>query len=222
MFLASLLLLFTTQHSQAASNCLENQYETEDGQCHPVWYGQTNSGAYHSIVIPEGWETNDGLVFWNHGFQSFLTGFESADILSILNPFWDGYYSGAVEDEPGLGPYADYILAQGYAMAASSYSQTGWAVFDSHISNGEMYEAFLTVAESLGQGEPEQLYIIGGSLGGIVSVRDLESDQVPDPDGALLLCGAVAGSINWVEAYDLRTIYESVCDAVPGAELPKP
>lgn len=222
ILLFALVILACTQNLYAASNCGENQYETDDGQCHPVWYGQTDSGAYYTLVIPENWTASDGLVFWNHGFQSFLTGFDTTDILSILNPFWDGYYSGEVQDEPGLGPYGDYIVSQGYAMAASSYSQTGWAVFDSHISNGEMYEEFLSVATSLGQGEPAQFYIIGGSLGGIVSMRDLESDQVPDPDGALLLCGAVAGSINWVEAYDLRTIYESVCDAVPGAELPKP
>jgi len=220
--IATLILLFAGQNIFAASNCLDNQYETEDGQCHPVWYGQSKSGAYYSIVIPQGWEARDGLVFWNHGFQSFLTGFEFADILSILAPSWDGYYSGAVQDKPGLGPYADYVLSQGYAMAASSYSQTGWAVFDSHISNGEMYEAFLSIAAGLGQAEPEQFYIIGGSLGGIVSMRDIESDQIPDPDGALLLCGAVAGSVNWIEAYDLRTIYESVCDTVPGADLPKP
>ena len=74
-------------------------------------------------------------------------------------------------------------------MAASSYSQTGWAVFDSHISNGEMYDEFLSTALSLDQTAPEKFYIIGGSLGGIVTIRDLESELVPDPDGALILCG---------------------------------
>ncbi|NKB33756.1 MAG: hypothetical protein GKR91_11725 [Pseudomonadales bacterium] len=220
--LAFLVSLLPMQQLQAQSNCAAELYETEDGDCYPVWYGETDNGAFYTIVIPENWSSADGLVFWNHGFQSFLTGFEPDDLLSILNPFWDGYYTGDVNDEPGLGPYGDYILAQGYAMAASSYSQTGWAVFDSHISNGEMYNEFTSIASSLGQGEPEQFYIIGGSLGGIVSMRDLESDRVPDPDGSLLLCGAVAGSVNWIEAFDLRTIYEAVCDAVPSAELPKP
>ncbi len=214
--------LFCTQTLFAQSTCSSNQYETEDEECFPVWYGETDIGAYYTIVIPEDWTAEDGLVFWNHGFQSFLTGFESNDLLGILNPLWDGYYTGDVQDEPGLGPYGDYILSQGYAMAASSYSQTGWAVFDSHISNGEMYSEFLSIASSLGQGAPQQFYIIGGSLGGIVTMRDLESDQLPDPNGALLLCGAVAGSANWIDAYDLRIIYEAVCDAVPGAELPKP
>ncbi|MFP6810332.1 MAG: hypothetical protein VB960_04720, partial [Pseudohongiellaceae bacterium] len=201
---------------------MEEQYGTENGSCYPAWYGQTTSGAYYAIAKPEGWTEKDGLVIWNHGFQSFLTGFETADLLSILNPSWDGYYSGEVQAKPGLGPYAETILAEGYAMAASSYSQTGWAVFDSHISNSELYNRFLTIVTEEELGAPDQFYIIGGSLGGIVTIRDIEADLIPNPDGALILCGAVAGSINWYEAFDLRMIYEAVCDSVPGAGLPQP
>ena len=205
-----------------AASCMEEQYGTENGSCYPAWYGQTTSGAYYTIAKPEGWTQKDGLVIWNHGFQSFLTGFETADLLSILNPSWDGYYSGEVQAKPGLGPYAETILAEGYAMAASSYSQTGWAVFDSHISNSELYNRFLTIVTEEELGAPDQFYIIGGSLGGIVTIRDIEADLIPNPDGALILCGAVAGSINWYEAFDLRMIYEAVCDSVPGAGLPQP
>ena len=205
-----------------AASCMEEQYGTENGTCYPAWYGQTTSGAYYAIAKPEGWTEKDGLVIWNHGFQSFLTGFETADLLSILNPSWDGYYSGEVQAKPGLGPYAETILAEGYAMAASSYSQTGWAVFDSHISNSELYNRFLTIVTEEELGAPDQFYIIGGSLGGIVTIRDIEADLIPNPDGALILCGAVAGSINWYEAFDLRMIYEAVCDSVPGAGLPQP
>ena len=205
-----------------AASCMEEQYGTENGTCYPAWYGQTTSGAYYAIAKPEGWTEKDGLVIWNHGFQSFLTGFETADLLSILNPSWDGYYSGEVQAKPGLGPYAETILAEGYAMAASSYSQTGWAVFDSHISNSELYNRFLTIVTEEDLSAPDQFYIIGGSLGGIVTIRDIEANLIPNPDGALILCGAVAGSINWYEAFDLRMIYEAVCDSVPGAGLPQP
>ena len=205
-----------------AASCTEEQYGTENGTCYPAWYGQTTSGAYYTIAKPEGWTEKDGLVIWNHGFQSFLTGFETADLLSILNPSWDGYYSGEVQAKPGLGPYAETILAEGYAMAASSYSQTGWAVFDSHLSNSELYNRFLTIVTEEELSAPDQFYIIGGSLGGVVTIRDIEADLIPNPDGALILCGAVAGSINWYEAFDLRMIYEAVCDSVPGAGLPQP
>lgn len=214
--------LLSAGNAFAASHCGDQQLETGSGDCYPVWYGETAGGAYYTIAIPEGWVEADGLVLWNHGFQSFLTGFEAEDLLSLLDPSWDGYYTGSVQAEPSLGPYADTILAEGYAMAASSYNQTGWAVFDSHISNSELYNRFLSIAAGNGLGAPEQFYIAGASLGGIVTMRDLEADLVPDPDGALLLCGAVAGSVNWYEAFDLRVIYEAVCENVPGAELPEP
>ena len=84
-------------------------------------------------------------------------------------------------------------------MAASSYSQTGWAVFDSHTSNGELYNQFLSIISELNRTKPEKFYIIGGSMGGLVALRDLESQSVPNPDGALLLCGAMgAQSIGWM------------------------
>ncbi len=220
--LLTILSLLYSIHALAASNCASDEYETENGACYPVWHGETASGAYYTIAKPTGWTAANGLVIWNHGFQSFMTGFEPTDLLSLLNPFWDGYYTGEVQDKPGLGPYAEILLAEGYALAASSYSQTGWAVFDSHISNAELYNQFLTLAASEDLVAPEQFYIVGASLGGIVTMRDLESDLLPDPDGALILCGAVAGSINWFEAFDLRMIYESVCEAVPGADLPRP
>ena len=159
------------------------------------YQGQTASGAYYLIAIPEGWTDADNLVIWNHGYQ--------------------GYTSSEPKANPSLGPLEDFVLDQGYAMAASSFSQTGWAVFNSHIDNKELYEKFLELAE-----EPEKVFIQGASMGGIVSVRDLEAKLIPNVDGALLMCGAVAGAENWIEAFDLRMIYEAVCSDVNNGELP--
>ena len=158
-------------------------------------HGQTASGAYYTIALPENWQPQNGLVIWNHGYQ--------------------GYTTRELDSDPSLGPLDDIVLAQGYAMAASSYSQTGWAVFNSHIDNQQLFERFVEVA-----GQPEKVFIQGASLGGIISVRDLEEGLIPDIDGALLMCGAVAGSDNWVEAFDLRMVYEAVCSEASNAELP--
>jgi len=157
--------------------------------------GQTASGAYYTIAIPTDWQADDGLVIWNHGYQ--------------------GYTVSSPQANPSLGPFEDMVLAQGFALAASSYSQTGWAVFNSHIDNHQLYEKFVELAAV-----PEKLFLQGGSLGGIVSVRDLEAGLLNNVDGALLLCGAVAGSENWVQAFDLRLVYEAVCKEVDGARLP--
>lgn len=157
--------------------------------------GQTANGAYYSIAVPEDWQAADGLVIWNHGYQ--------------------GYTTTSPESNPSLGPLEDVVLEQGFAMAASSYSQTGWAVFSSHIDNQQLYEKFVELAAV-----PDRLFIQGASLGGIVSVRDLEAKLVPAVDGAFLMCGAVAGAENWYAAFDLRMVYEAVCNEVEGADLP--
>ncbi len=157
--------------------------------------GQTENGAYYKIALPENWQPHDGLVIWNHGYQ--------------------GYTKTELEPDPSLGPLADIALPQGYAMAASSYSQTGWAVFNSHIDNQQLYQKFVELA-----GDPGGIFIQGASLGGIVSMRDLEEGLIPGIDGAFLMCGAVAGATNWDQAFDLRMVYEAVCKEVDGAELP--
>ena len=205
-----------------AVSCNDHEYYTADENCYPAWYGKSASGAFHTIAVPRNWDPKTGLVIWNHGFEGFLKNFESKELITILDPTWEGFYTGKVKERPSLGPFADFILANGFAMAASSYSQTGWALFDSHTSNGELYNQFLSIISGLNKTKPEKLYIIGGSMGGLVSLRDLESENIPNPDGALLLCGANAGSVNWQEAFDLRVIYESVCRNVSGAGLPQP
>ena len=112
--------------------------------------GQTSSGAFYTIAVPENWQGDDGLVIWNHGYQ--------------------GYTQTEPQANPSLGPLEDEVLAQGYAMAASSFSQTGWAVFNSHIDNQQLYEKFIELV-----GQPQRILIQGASMGGIVSMRDLEA-----------------------------------------------
>ena len=66
--------------------------------------GNTDGGAFFRIVVPDAW--NGGLVIWNHGFS-----------LSPIGPVSD------------LGPLSGLQLDEGYAVAASSYQQYGWALF---------------------------------------------------------------------------------------------
>lgn len=154
--------------------------------------GQTATGAYYRYAVPAGWQPADGLVLWNHGFDL-----------------------GAVEPDPDLGPLLDYQLAQGFAVAASSYSLNGWALFQTREDLRELVEAF-TQAE----GEPESLLVAGGSLGGIVSAQAAEDEALGNVTGAYLLCPPLQGSRVWQSALDLRLVYDAVCDGVDGGELP--
>lgn len=146
--------------------------------------------AFYRIVVPDAW--NGQLVIWNHGFS-----------LSPVGPVSD------------LGPLAPLQLAQGYAVAASSYRMPGWALFKTNDDLQTLYEKFV---ENFGT--PDQVIVTGASLGGIVTAAALEGAQLGNVTGALSLCGALAGSRNWDAALDVRLAYDAICRAVPGAFLP--
>jgi len=153
--------------------------------------GQTPGGAFYRILVPDGWTPADGLVIWNHGFD--------------LDP---------IEPNPSLGPLVDVQRAEGYAIAASSYSLTGWAVFETHKDNAELLDVFESQF-----GVPEHVFVTGASLGGIVTARDIEAGLLGNVVGALPICGALAGSRLWEGGVDLRLLYDFVCDGVPGADI---
>jgi hypothetical protein len=76
-------------------------------------------------------------------------------------------------------------------------------------------------------GAPNDVYISGGSLGGIVTAQLVEKLDGVNIVGAFPFCGAVAGSRVWDGAIDLRLIYDVICGGiapVPGGAtgLPAP
>ncbi len=154
--------------------------------------GQTAGGAHYKIVVPDGWQPSGGLVIWNHGFS--------------FDPV------GPVTD---LGPLVDVQLGEGYAVAASSYSLSGWAVFETHLDNQQMVQAF-----EAQYGTPDQVLVYGASLGGIVTARDIEEGLIPNVAGAMPFCGAVGGSRTWDAGLDVRLLYDYLCGDVPGAAIP--
>jgi hypothetical protein len=122
--------------------------------------GQTGGGAYYRIVVPDLW--NGDLVIWNHGFS--------------FDPV------GPVTD---LGPLADLQQTEGYAVAASSFQQNGWAVFKTKNDLQLMVNAF---TERFGT--PGSVIITGASLGGIVTAAALEEADLGNVTGAFTFCGA--------------------------------
>ena len=155
-------------------------------------HGMTDGGAYYLIAVPPIW--NGDLVIWSHGFTLDPPGPLSMD---------------------DLGPLALHQLAEGYAVAASSFQQTGWALFktknDLQNMVGEFKDHF---------GKPNQVIVTGGSLGGAVTAQAIEKAHLGNVVGAYILCGAVAGSRNWDGALDLRLIYDVVATDIPTAQIP--
>lgn len=152
--------------------------------------GRTPGGAFYAIAVPDAW--NGTLVIWNHGY-SFSE--PSADV--------------------DLGPLAGLQLSEGYAVAASSYSQSQWAVFRSNQDLEELVRIFRQQV-----GTPENVILTGASLGGIVTATALERANLGNVVGAYPFCGVLAGSRVWDGALDIRLSYDAVCGDVPGAALP--
>ena len=125
--------------------------------------GTTASGAYYRIAVPDSWQNGDTLVLFQHG-------------LSFDPP----------APNPDLGPIADLQLSEGYAVAASSYSQRSWALFTAFDDNAELLAAFKQQV-----GTPGAIIPYGGSLGGLIALKMAEDPRFAPVPGRL--CGLSAG-----------------------------
>ena len=159
--------------------------------------GTAPSGAWYKIKVPDGWRGGDALVLYQHGFD-------------LKTP----------SDPPGLGPLQDVMLAEGYAVAATSYSQRGWALFTAIADNRELLDVFAAQV-----GAPGEIVPFGGSMGGLVALRLAETRNLPPMRGAYALCPAAAGARLWDAAIDLRLAWDVVCEGagdLPGGDEPLP
>jgi hypothetical protein len=153
-------------------------------------------GAFFQITVPTVW--NGDLVINNHGFD--------------FNP---------PGPNPGLGALAPLMLSQGYAVAASSYSQCCWTLFTTQQDIARLVGIF-----AANFGAPNNVILHGASLGGIITAQGIEKLGA-NVVAAYPICGALSGSRSWDGAIDLRLVYDAVCGSVgalPGGAtgLPAP
>ncbi len=128
--------------------------------------GVLGPGAIYEIYTPPGWQIG-ALVLYVHGYVS---------------PY----------DEPGLPEDLDdsvleMLLGGGFAVAYSSFSETGWAVRDGAIRSRQLLGYFRD-----NYGDPEEVYLVGASQGGLIALSLAE--QNPNLfDGLLSISGAIGG-----------------------------
>ncbi len=159
--------------------------------------GTTASGAYYRIAVPDTWKDGDSLILFQHG-------------LSFEPP----------GPNPDLGPIADLQLSEGYALAASSYSQRSWALFTAPDDNAQLLEAFKQQV-----GTPGAIIPYGGSLGGLIALKLAEDPRFAPVSGVYAACPPAAGSRAWDAAVDLRLTYDVVCKGagdLPTGDAPYP
>lgn len=141
--------------------------------------GNIGPGARWSIDRPANW--NGDLVVWLHGYSN------PAQPIAL----------------PAFGPMRDALLAQGYAVVASSYSENGYAVKEATIQSHQLRGVFVSHV-----GEPERTFLVGVSLGGIVGA--ILTDKYPGQyDGSLLVSGVLGGSDDEITYIgDVRVLFD--------------
>lgn len=166
---------------RAGSHVMQAAGSTEnvvlDGPVH--LQGDIGPGAQWSIDVPANW--NNDLVVWLHGYT---------------NP-------AAPVTLPAFGPMRDAMLAQGYAVAASSFSENGYAVKEGVIQSHQLRGLFVSRV-----GAPRRTYLVGVSLGGLIGAQLTE--KYPDQyDGSLLISGIVGGTPRQLTYIaDIRVLFD--------------
>jgi pimeloyl-ACP methyl ester carboxylesterase len=150
-------------------------------------YWGVHNGAGYRVEVPDNW--NGDLVLYAHGFRG--TGLE----LTVSNP-----------------RIRAYLVANGYAWAASSYSKNGYdvkqGVKDTHAL-GERFNGLV--------GRPMRTYLTGHSMGGHITGVAIE--QYPRAyAGALPMCGVMGDN----ELFDYFLDFNLVAQALAGVEAQFP
>jgi pimeloyl-ACP methyl ester carboxylesterase len=153
-------------------------------------YWGVRSGAGYRMEVPADW--NGDLVLYAHGYRG--TGLE----LTVSNP-----------------PIRDYLLAEGFAWAASSYRANGYVpgvgAKDTHALIGEFRGRV---------GNPDRVFITGHSMGGHVTGVAIE--QWPRAfAGAVPMCGVMADTELFDYFQDTYLLAEHFAGNTPAIPTPE-
>ncbi|ANZ21171.1 hypothetical protein SNOUR_39715 [Streptomyces noursei ATCC 11455] len=153
--------------------------------------GTLPSGAGYVLDVPARWRGT--LLLFSHGYRPSGT----------ANPAQD-----APDDTT-----RKLLLAEGYALAGSSYATTGWAVEQAVPDQLVTLDTFATKV-----GRARRTLAWGQSYGGLVTTALAE--RHPDRiDGSLSTCGLVQGGVaNWNSTLDPAFALKTLL--APGADIP--
>jgi len=147
--------------------------------------GTLSDGATYLIQVPKNW--NGTLFLYSHGYV----------VPGTPNPATD-------VGDPVTGAA---MLAQGFALAGSSYASTGWAIQQALPDQIAVLNAF-----DRRVGHPRQTIAWGHSLGGIITAG-LIQDYPGRFAGALPMCGVLSGGVaTWNTALDSEFAFQQLID----------
>ena len=169
-----------------AGSAVPHAVQTADGSGTTVLTGSLASGATWEARVPEAW--NGTLVLYAHGFRG-----------PGQNPAWD----------TRMDPTFHELANRGYAVAASSYATTGWALGTAVQDQLQTLQAF-----SRGFAQPQRTIAFGRSMGGLVTslIAEVPGSGV---DAAVSTCGLVGGGAA-LNNYQLDAAYAAAELLLPG------
>jgi hypothetical protein len=158
----------------------------------PRTFSGVLDGAAYRVEVPASW--NGTLFLYSHGYVA----------PGSANP-------ASAAPDSGIG---DWMLGQGFALAASAYSSTGWAIEDALHDQAALLDWFGSHV-----GEPMRVIAWGGSLGGIITAGLVQ--EFPDRfAGALPLCGVLAGGVAaWNTGLDGAYAFKTLLAPNAGLQL---
>jgi len=146
-----------------------------------------HNGAGYRIEVPDNW--NGDLVLYAHGFRGI--GLE----LTVSNP-----------------RIRQYLVTNGYAWAASSYSKNGYDVRQGVMDTHALSELFNGLV-----GHPRRTYFTGHSMGGHITGVAIEQDPQAYV-AALPMCGVMGDN----ELFDYFLDFNLVAQALAGVQAQFP
>jgi pimeloyl-ACP methyl ester carboxylesterase len=170
---------------EASESLLKGVSIIEETEYHVI--SGTVGGADFIIYIPAASASSPA---WNGRLILYAHGYVSPQIEELAIP---------EEFDVFKGP----LMAMGYAVGCSTYSENGWAVKDGIIRTRQLLSLFTRHYTA-----PEKTYLAGASEGGIISVRLAEKN--PELfDGVLVLCGPAGGTdLQLRYLYHMRALFQ--------------
>jgi pimeloyl-ACP methyl ester carboxylesterase len=160
--------------------------------------GQAGGGAMYAIDVPGAW--NGDLIVYGHG---------------IVDPALPVALPAAQDDFASL---RGALLARGFAVAASSYDENGFALKDAVQRTHQLVGIFTDHVT-----RPRRVVLAGHSLGAM-AVLALAESYPEQFDGALVMCGFTGGTTREIEYMaDARTAFDYFFPGViPGSTFEIP
>jgi hypothetical protein len=158
------------------------------------WAGVLGGAAYQ-VEVPKNW--NGMLVMYAHGYAG------TGPALSVAPP-----------------AIRRYLVSQGYAWAASSYSKNYYDVRAGVEDTNALALAFNDIARQNGRNvsAPSKIYITGISMGGHVTAAAVDEENIRTANHKVRYAGAVpmCGVLGDTELYDYFAAYQTAAQQEAG------